>query len=268
MFHGRRPGMARHKIDAFRRRVGMDEVESRRSYLVAQRENSEDRLKPTGGAEQMAGRRFCGTDRDTAATTEYRFDRLQFTEVTDGGRGRMRVEVLDVARREPGLAERRRHGTGRAFAAFRSRSDVVGIRCSSVANQFGHGLCAPRPRMLQRFDHEDAGTFAHDEAIAIPVEGAGCVLGHLIEAGRKGPRRGEAAKADEIDAGFRATAHREVGFATTNQACGVADRLDAGGAGGDGCPQGTPEQRIEIWPAARLGRKDGTVKGERRRTPR
>jgi hypothetical protein len=54
MFHGRRPGMARHKIDAFRRRVGMDEVESRRSYLVAQRENSEDRLKPTGGAEQMA----------------------------------------------------------------------------------------------------------------------------------------------------------------------------------------------------------------------
>ena len=85
MFHGRWPGLARYEVDAFRRRVGMDEVESRRSYLVAQRENSEDRLKPARGAEQMAGRRFCGAYRDTAGTTEYRLDCLQFTEVTEGG---------------------------------------------------------------------------------------------------------------------------------------------------------------------------------------
>src|SRR5258707_15580157 len=97
----------------------------------------------------------------------------------------MRVEVLDVARREPGLPKRRRHGTGRAFAVFRSRSDVVGIRRGSVADQFGHGLCTPRPRMLQRFDHEDTRTFAHHEAVAVPVEGAGCALGRLVEAGRR-----------------------------------------------------------------------------------
>jgi len=70
MFHGHRPGLARHEIDAFRRRVGMDEIESRRSDLVAQGKNGKDCLQPTGGAEQMAGRRFCGADRNAAGTTE------------------------------------------------------------------------------------------------------------------------------------------------------------------------------------------------------
>jgi hypothetical protein len=33
----------------------------------------------------MAGRGFCRAHRNAAVTTEYRLDRLQFTEVTDGG---------------------------------------------------------------------------------------------------------------------------------------------------------------------------------------
>ena len=42
-----------------------------------------------------------------------------YAEVTDRGRGRMSVEVLHVVRREPGLPQRLRHRTRRAFAVFR-----------------------------------------------------------------------------------------------------------------------------------------------------
>src|SRR5215470_432127 len=97
----------------------------------------------------MAGRRFCGAYCNSAVTTEYRLDRLQFAEVAHGGRSRMRVEMLDVARREPDLPERRRHGAGRSFAVFRSRSHVVGIRRGAIADQFRNGVSAPRLRMLQ-----------------------------------------------------------------------------------------------------------------------
>lgn len=50
----------------------MDEIESRRSDLVAEGKNGEDCLQPTGGAKQMASPGFCGAHRNTAGTTEYR----------------------------------------------------------------------------------------------------------------------------------------------------------------------------------------------------
>lgn len=92
--------------------------------------------------------------------------------------------------------------------------------------------------MLQFFNDEDAGTFAHDEAIAVAVEGAGRTRRRFVEACRKGPGGGEAAEAHHIDAGFRAAANRSIGFSGPDEACGIAYRLHAGGAGGDCVPTG------------------------------
>jgi hypothetical protein len=49
--------------------------------------------------------------------------------------------------------------------------------------------------MLQLFNDEDAGTFAHDEAITVAVEGAGRARRRVVEARRKRPGGGEPAKA-------------------------------------------------------------------------
>jgi hypothetical protein len=68
----------------------------------------------------------------------------------------MCIKVLDVARCEPALPERRRHRACRTFVIFRPRSHVARIRRGPVTDQFGHGLRAPRPRMFQSFDDEDA----------------------------------------------------------------------------------------------------------------
>jgi hypothetical protein len=54
--------------------------------------------------------------------------------------------------------------------------------------------------VLQLFNDEDAGAFAHDEAIA--VEGTGTTRRRFDEARRKSPGCGKAAKAHEVDASF------------------------------------------------------------------
>src|SRR5438874_13636696 len=118
---------------------------------------------------------------------------------------------------------------------------MVGIGRRAIADDFGERFGAAADRMLQLFNDEDAGTFAHDEAVAVAVEGAGRARWRFVEARRKGPGSGEAAEAHEIDAGFRAAANRNVGFAGSNEACGIADRLHARGASGDGRPDGTLE---------------------------
>src|SRR5215218_1783966 len=95
--------------------------------------------------------------------------------------------------------------------------------------------------MFQLFDDEDTGTFAHDKAVAVAVEGPGRARWCFVEARRKGPGGGEAAEAHKIDAGFRATANCDVRFAGSNEACGIADRLHARGASGNGRTDGTLE---------------------------
>ena len=110
---------------------------------------------------------------------------------------------------------------------------MVGVSSRAIAGDFGDRLGAAVERVLQLFNDEDTGAFAHDEAIAVAIEGAGRTRWRFVEARRKGPGSGEAAEAYEIDAGFRATANRNVGFSGSDEACGIADRLHARGTSGD-----------------------------------
>src|SRR6266513_1000619 len=120
----------------------------------------------------------------------------------------MGVEMLDIAGLEAGLPQGAFHRAARAVAVLGSRRDVVGISGRAIADDFGDRLGAAADSVFQLFNDEDTGTFAHDEAVAVAVEGPGRTRWRFVEARRKRPGGGEAAEAHEIDAGFRATANR------------------------------------------------------------
>ena len=115
--------------------------------------------------------------------------------------------------------------------------------------------------MVQFLDDHNAGPFAHDEAVPRQVEGARGLCRRFIEAGGKRVSRGKTTETDDIHACFRSAAYGDIGFIGTNKTSRIADRLDAGRARRHRRSQWTFEPwRIEMWPAARFTRKDGTVR--------
>ena len=73
------------------------------------------------------------------------------------------------------------HGATRAVAVLGSR-DVVGIRSRSIAGDFGDGLGSAAECMFELFDDKDIGTFTHDEAVTVAVEGPGRTRWRFVEA--------------------------------------------------------------------------------------
>ncbi len=85
-------------------------------------------------------------------------------------------------------------------------------------------------REFQFFQHQDAGAFAHHEAIAIPVPRAGCAQRIVVARGKRA-HGGESADPHGRDAGLRAAADHGVGIAVLNHPERIADGMRAGGAG-------------------------------------
>ena len=139
----------------------------------------------------------------------------------------MRIEMMDLARRNPCLSNRNPHGPPRTVAVLGPGGDVVRIRRRPVANELGERFCAARPRMAQLLDDQDAGSFAHDETIPRPVERPRGFGRRAIKAGGKGSCRGKATEADDVHARFRATAYRDIGLIGADKTSRIANRLDA-----------------------------------------
>ena len=81
---------------------------------------------------------------------------------------------------------------------------VVGVAGAGVADHFAEDLGAAGLRVLQRFEDENAGALADDEAVALGVEGTRG-LGRVIVAGRQGLDAVEARDAQIADWCFTAT---------------------------------------------------------------
>ena len=81
----------------------------------------------------------------------------------------MGIDVVDVTRGDAGATDRRAHAAQRAIAVRRRRGDVIGVARQPVTNQFRIDLGPARLCMFERFQHHDAGSFAHHEAVAIFV---------------------------------------------------------------------------------------------------
>ncbi len=130
----------------------------------------------------------------------------------------MCIEMLDFTGRNAGLRQSRQHRPARTIAVLGTCGHVVGVRGGAVTDEFGKRSGTAGKSMVQRFDHQHAGAFAHDETIAAGVEGAGGFFRPVAEAGGECARRRKATEADLVDAGLRAPADCHIGFTGADQA--------------------------------------------------
>src|SRR5687768_1370755 len=102
----------------------------------------------------------------------------------------MCVDVVDFRGVALRLTERDLHRAHGALATLRWRGDVKRIVRGPVAGQLGVDAGAPGARMALRLQDDDAAALAHDEAVAVAVEGPRGPF-RLVVAGGKRFHRGE-----------------------------------------------------------------------------
>src|SRR5204863_19645 len=166
-------GLVRDEIDARAILARIVEVERRRHDLVAQCQDAEDTLHCAGTAQQMADRRLGRAHRQAAdRIAEEPADGPQFEFIAQRRRGAVRIDVIDVGKVEARLPHRHLHRAEGARALGMRRGHVIGIARQAIAHDLGIDLRAARLGMLIFLEHDDAGTLAHHEAVAVLVPGA------------------------------------------------------------------------------------------------
>src|SRR6185312_793982 len=88
--------------------------------------------------------------------------------------------------------------------------DVIRVRGDAVADQLRVDLRAPRLRVLELLQHDDAAGLAHDETVPAGVKGPRGALRILVPA-RERAHRAEAGDADTGDPRLGAAAEHHVG---------------------------------------------------------
>src|SRR5690606_2628264 len=94
---------------------------------------------------------------------------LEFVVV--GGAGAVGVDVVHLVGGDAGGAEGAGHGHAEAFAFGVGHGDVVGVGGGGVAGDLAVDARAAFLGVFKGFEHEHAGAFAHDEAVAAEREG-------------------------------------------------------------------------------------------------
>ncbi len=126
----------RHEVEVALR-IAVDQVRRGRRDLVADREHREHRLDAARRTEQVAGHRLGGAHGQLVRViAECALDRDALGDVAQRCRRAVRIDVVDVGRREPGVAKRVQHAAPRAVAILGRRRDVVRVGAHAVARQF------------------------------------------------------------------------------------------------------------------------------------
>jgi hypothetical protein len=142
----------------------------------------------------------------------------------------------------------------------------LGVECvvgGAVAGHLGKDAGTATTGVVEGFEHEYAGALAHDEAVAIAVEGSTRVLGVMV-AGGHGADGGECAEAQGREGRLDAAGEGDIGTAVADEAERIADgdgagsaghgvggigsvepELDGDGAAGGACESGEGDTRIE-----------------------
>src|SRR5229473_1335943 len=144
----------------------------------------------------MAGHGFGGTYRNLIS--EQISNGVRFERVADGRRGAVGVEVADDTGIEFRVAQRVAHDAETAFVLGGWLSHVIGVRGHTVADYFRQDGSAAAAGMLEFFENQDAGAFAHHEAIAVLVPRTAGASGIVI-ASRKRAHGGESSDAHGSD---------------------------------------------------------------------
>ena len=104
---------------------------------------------------------------------------------------------------------------------------MEGVVGRARADDFGVDGRAARLSVLKAFQHEQARAFAHDEAVAILVKGAGSLFGIVVVRGGERLQRGKAGNAHRRDGRFHAAGDADVAAAHDDLGIGRADGVGA-----------------------------------------
>src|SRR5258706_1181033 len=139
---------------------------------------------------------------------------VRFERVADGRRGAVGVKVADDAGIEFRVAQGVAHDAETAFVLRSRLRHVIGVRGHTVANYFRQDRSAPAAGMLEFLEDQDAGAFAHHEAIAVLVPGPAGASG-IVVASRKRTHGGESADTHGRYGSFPASGNHYVGIIMT-----------------------------------------------------
>ena len=120
-------------------------------------------------------------DSALAAVAGQPLDRPNLDFVAERRRGSVRIDIIDVARRNPGALDRRRHGPVGAIAALLGRGDVIGVPRHAVTDEFGINSGAARLGVFVGFEDDAAGALAHDEPVAVLIVGPRGLFWPVVE---------------------------------------------------------------------------------------
>src|SRR5258708_17899108 len=154
---------------------------------------------------------------------------LRFERVADGRRGAVGVEVADDAGIELRIAQRVAHDAEPTFVLGGGLRHVIRVRGHTVANYFRQDGSAAAASMLEFFENQDAGAFAHHEAIAVLVPGPAGASG-IVVASRKRAHVGESVDTHGRNGSFRASGNHYVVIILLADAQWISDGVSAGGA--------------------------------------
>ena len=101
----------------------------------------------------------------------------------------------------------------------------------AVAEHLGVDPRTAGPGHLFGLEDQDSGSLAHDEPVAVAVEGTAGTR-RVVVARREGSHRREATQSHVGDRGLAAPGDHHVGMARLDQLVGIANRIGRRGAGG------------------------------------
>lgn len=148
-------------------------------------------------------------------------DRLGLGDVVGFGAGAVRRDEVDLVRLHLRVLQGERHHPGHAGPVRRDL--VISVAVEAVAEHLRVDPGSAGERRVQALQHQHAGAFAGEDALALDVEGTAAVGGD----GAQPVEPGEGLPAH----GVRAAAECEVDVAGADRVVAVADGVVPGGAG-------------------------------------
>ena len=222
------PGAAlaeQHRQD--RRDVGVGVVEVHRRWrpAIPDRERGDGPFDCARCPERVAVVGLRATHRDARRPfPECQGNGPGFGNVTDGRRRGVRVHVVDLGAVHAGVLQRD-PGRTASLAPVGPRLDhVVRVGGRPVAEQFRVRLGAARSNDVLGFEHEPRDPLAHDEAVAIAVEGPGGTLRRIVVGRRERPDDVEGTEREGAQGHLAAPGNRRIDPAVAQISERLAER--------------------------------------------
>ena len=181
----------------------------------------------------MAGHGLGGADGHlVSGLTEGILDCLGLADITDWRRGSVSIDVIDFGRGNLGMLHGNLHAAAGSFALGARRGHVIGIGGGAIADKLAINTGPTLLGVFEFFKDNDACAFAHDEPIAILVEGTGGLL-WLVVPGAECTHAGESSHTERCDGGLGSTGNEGVGIAKLDDAPSLTNGIIGRGACGD-----------------------------------